>query len=54
MNVYTERQVHGGQSLFQHAEYYFTQSFNDYYFYCELWTGENSPIWIFDNGVYHL
>ena len=24
---------------------------NDYYFYCELWTGENSPRWIFDNGV---
>ncbi len=24
---------------------------NDYYFYCELWTGENSPNWIYDNGV---
>ena len=27
LNIYTERQVHGGQSLFQHTEYYFTQSF---------------------------
>lgn len=24
---------------------------DDYYFYCELWTGENSPKWIFDSGV---
>lgn len=27
LNIYTERAVYGGQSLFQHTEYYFTQSF---------------------------
>jgi len=24
---------------------------NNYYFYIELWTGENSPAWIYSNGV---
>ena len=27
LNIYTERAVYGGQSLFQHTEYYFTQTF---------------------------
>ena len=27
LNIYTERSVYGGQSLFQHAEYYFSQTF---------------------------
>ena len=27
LEIYTERSVYGGQSLFQHAEYYFSQTF---------------------------
>lgn len=27
LNIYTERAVYGGQSLFQHTDYYFTQTF---------------------------
>lgn len=27
LNIYTERSVYGGQSLFQHTEYYFSQTF---------------------------
>jgi len=27
LNIYTERSVYGGQSMFQHAEYYFSQTF---------------------------
>ena len=27
LNIYTERSVYGGQSMFQHASYYFSQTF---------------------------